>query len=109
MKNKTDKPSCWKDYNKKLSWKPFLEYIKPFRHIRAGVKGNTPPFDLTYFKITKSELIKTIRMHQSQVTFDVMVDTNNPADIGIMFIKKIEHPILTKMRKVNTAKPLKRK
>lgn len=101
--NKKKEPdySCWKAWNETLTWSAFLEYIKPIRHIRVGTPSNNAPSRLIFFRITKKELIDTVRSNRTEVTFDVMVNPRNKADTGTMFIHKIRTTLLDKNFDIN--------
>ena len=84
-----------------MKWKEFLEYIKPIRHIRVGVEsGLSEPFDKTFFKIIKKELINTVRISQSSVRFSVMIDdTKKPNGACTMFISRIRSAVAVQVIK----------
>lgn len=88
--------SCWKEWNKTLSWEEFLKYVKPYKHIRVGVIGGDAPFGTTYFRVTKKEIIEVVRMHKMSVTFTVMVSPFIKDDIGVMSIDKMRMTLLDK-------------
>lgn len=93
---KTKSVDCWKEWDKTLPWDLFLKYIRPYKHIRVGVGGGKVPFEFTYFKISKRELIKTVRMSRSETKFTVMTNPSIPNDIGVMYISEMRITILDK-------------
>ena len=76
--------------NFKMNYTDFLKFVKKFKHIRVGVGGNRPPFQYTFFRANKKEVMNTVLMHQTDVFFSVMKDPRIINDVGVMYIDKLK-------------------
>ena len=88
MKDPKEKSSCISE-DIYLDYKEFAKYAKPFKHIRVGVGGGKRPFGMVFFKVPKSDILKTVKNFQYGVTFSVMKNPMIEGDIGTMYISEM--------------------
>lgn len=98
LKSKKREPdySCWKEWDKTLSWEEFLKYIKPYKHIRVGVDCEKSFNGKIFLRVTKKQIAELVKADKMDVTFTVMVNPNIKDDIGTMFISKMRITLLDK-------------
>lgn len=84
-----------KTAKKTVSHDEFLNIIKPFKEIRAGIGGGKEPFKCVYLKVTKKEVIGIVEMERMEVTYSIMYNSKVDKKMyDILYVEKMRMTLL---------------
>ena len=81
--------------DKKVAYTEFLNIIKKFKCIMVGVGGGEKPFNYVYFKVSKKDIIRIVRMNMMEVTYSIMYNSKVQKHLDdILYVSKMRMTLL---------------